>query len=61
MGKCQNCGKEYPYEILDGKPRRLRGGQNPDQVRELELAADRGEQFDWLEGPCCYGPGYAEC
>lgn len=56
---CMNCGKTYPMLELDGKPERLRKGHALDQIEELSKAADRGEQFEWLEGPCCYGEGYS--
>jgi|GEM_PF-4189876 len=55
---CQSCGKSFPIHLLDGKPERLRHGHQFDQLAELSKAGDTGEQFEWLEGPCCYGPGY---
>ena len=47
---CDNCGKQWPIGMLDGKPKRLRGGTSKDQRHQLSIAADHGEQFDWLEG-----------
>jgi hypothetical protein len=59
-----SCGRAWPIRQLDAKPVRLRRSWlnrlKPRWLiaRQVRRAADAGEDFDWLEGPCCYGPGY---
>lgn len=60
---CMSCGKMHPFEALDGKPKsfaRFWWRFMPTSIarRLLGRAASRGVDFDWVEGPCCYGPGY---
>ncbi|KPL67388.1 hypothetical protein SZ64_04275 [Erythrobacter sp. SG61-1L] len=64
---CQTCGKAWPIHQLDAKPLLLkrRPGFKGWIMRRLQLwmlinAQDEGAEFDYLEGPCCYGPGYVE-
>lgn len=53
MDRCENCGVETPIELLDAKP--APGKWTEERLRR---AADAGLDFNRLEGPCCYGPGY---
>ncbi len=50
---CMCCGKEFPIEMLDAKP-----GPGQFTEKQLEDAAERGDDFEQLECPSCFGPGY---
>ena len=52
---CAQCGRVWPIDKLDAKP-----GPGRFTVAALIEAADAGKNFDRLEGPCCYGPGYVD-
>jgi hypothetical protein len=64
MHQCDNCGRMFPIDELDGKPtinsklRRIRAREG--QRIMLRRAADLGFEFDRLECRRCYGPGYEQ-
>lgn len=62
--RCYTCHEVTPIDDLDAKPSptlwlwllALTIGQK----RMLRYAADHGYDFDHLECPACYGPGYVK-
>lgn len=61
-GPCMACGRRWPMLLLDGKP----GADDLAQARAALIAAGEdpagaaeAANFNRLEGPCCYGPGYS--
>ena len=66
MSTCDHCGRRWSIDHLDAKPAHLAGPPSwiirlfpKIRIKQLTDAADRGFDFETLEGPCCYGPGYA--
>jgi len=64
---CESCGKPWPEHLIDCKPAwlRRRTGFQGWLLRRFQRwllndAANVGIDFDYHEGPCCYGPGYSE-
>lgn len=54
--RCAGCGRMFPLDQLDAKPRSLRSRKATNAM--LSHAAERGEDFDVLQCRACFGPAW---
>lgn len=56
--KCEKCGAETPFHLLDAKPPSLADVQAT--WDDIHKALDAGEDFTVLQCRKCYGPAWEE-